>query len=214
MFPNSFSRFKIVLMILGISLVLAVAVSVGYNIRVKSENHNHAPVVFTPQQQTQTTEGQIQAAHDAGYRISETHAADLAQATVAAQQKNSKETVQTTGLQFQSTLDRLQSKYQGNWMEVYDPQKPDVKPEQPEPQQSVTLGVNVVKAYPPKIWTMAIYPDWGKLESGRIKAGEFTPVAWRFKVFGAVGYVGPSITYDRDRQGGKLLIGPRIVGTF
>lgn len=214
MLPISFSRYKVVLMILGISLVLAIAVRVGYNIRVKSENHNHAPVVFTPQQQIETTEGQIQVAHDAGYRISGMHAADLAQATVAAQQQKSKETLQTTGLQLRSTLDRLQSKYQGNWMEVYDPQNPGVKPEQPKPQQSVNLGVNVVKAYPPKVWTIAIYPDWDKLESGGIKAGEFTPVAWRFKAFGAVGYVGPSITYDRGRRGGKLIIGPRIVGTF
>jgi len=122
--------------------------------------------------------------------------------------------VQTTGKQSQATLDRLQSKYQGDWIEVYDPKNPGVKPQQPKPQQSVNLGVNVVKAYPPKVWTIAIYPDWSKLQSGQIKAAEFTPVAWRFKVFGAVGYVGPSVTYDRDRQGSKVIIGPRIVGTF
>lgn len=215
MFPISFSRLQVIRWIIGISLLLAVGIWIGYNLRERSDAQQAASKVFLAQQQAQTPEGQMQAAHEAGYRISDTQAAELAQAAAAAvQQHDSKEVIQTTGKQWQATMDSLQRKYQGNWLEIYDPNNPKIKPQQPKPEQTVNLAVSVVKAYPPRVWTIAVYPNWSNLQKEEIRAAELTPIAWRFKAFGAVWYVGPSITYDKERQGSKVMVGPRLIGTF
>lgn len=166
--------------------------------------HPSKPVTEMSQQQAETQQGVLGAAHDCGVHISHGQAVEAAQAIREVATGPPDEVVPTTGAGMPQALQQSQQQSGADIQIVTDPAKPDQKPEQPKPDQPVHLNVYNVKAFPKHLLEATVYPSL----TGGLEAADVAYMS-RVKVFGFTGYLGPVLNYDADRKA-KLRVGARL----
>lgn len=184
---------RVILAVILFAVLVAAAVW-GYN-----HWHQSQPVTYEPQQQAETPQGIQEAADNAGVHISPGQAQEAAQAIKEATARPPDQIIHTTGAGMAQALADSRKQTRAQVQIVTDPEIPNKLPDKPAADQPVALNVYNIKAYPKHLLEITAYRN-------AVDAAYMT----RVQVFGATGYLGPVVSYDADRAGGKVRIGARL----
>lgn len=130
-------------------------------------------------------------------------AREVAQAIQEAKTRPPDDTITTTGAGMPQALTNSLHQTRADFQIVTDPANPDKPPEKPNPEQPVNLNVYNVKAYPKHL-----------IEATAYQRAADVAYMTRVTVFKHTGYLGPVVSYDADRQSGKVKIGLRLSVPF
>lgn len=151
-----------------------------------------APAIVTTTQQIATTPAGVQAAAKAVHvpLQDQGHATDISRAIMGVSERKPNEVIQTTGSEWEKTVEANRIQNKSDFVMVTDPKRPTELPII-KPADSVTVNAYYVKAYPRQFQQIGYGPPSTIIATANWKVAKTKTKEWYIGVWGTVDYQKP-----------------------